>query len=94
MTESAADNTLMTTINASLPLLPAIQDSSIVTATAANTVVNPVVSVSPHNSLQVTTSEVATAIQALAQDPIAMQQQVQQVEQVVAQAQQQVEQVN
>jgi hypothetical protein len=96
--ESTANDSLLKTINAAL--MPTIQESPIVSATAAVAVasVNPSVNVSTHNALQVASEvmpNVATAIQALAQqDPVVMQQQVQQVEQVVAQAQQQVEQVS
>ncbi|XP_032454951.1 nuclear factor of activated T-cells 5 isoform X9 [Nasonia vitripennis] len=94
--EPTPDDSLLKSINAAL--LPTIQESPIVTAATAVAVasVNSSVNVTAHNPLQVSPEvmpSVATAMQALAQDPVNLQQQVQQVEQVVAQAQQQVEQV-
>ena len=87
--EPPTDDSLLKSLNAAL--MPSIQESPIVTAAAAT------VNSNAANSLQVSNEvipNVATTLQALAQqDAVVMQQQVQQVEQVVAQAQQQVEQV-
>ncbi|XP_014219918.1 nuclear factor of activated T-cells 5-like isoform X2 [Copidosoma floridanum] len=92
--DPSQDNSLLKSINTAL--LPSMQDSSVTAVGAAATSVNPNVSVTSHNTLQVTANEVipsAVATMALVQDTVSIQQQVQQVEQVVAQAAQQVEQV-
>lgn len=77
-------------------LMPSIQESPIAAVvTAVASASGGGVSPSAHNPMQVTSEvipSVATAM-ALAQNPVSIQQQVQQVEQVVAQAQQHVEQV-
>lgn len=87
--EPTPDDSLLKTINAAL--LPTIPESPIVTTATAVANVSSSVNITSHNPLQVS-SEVMP-MQALAQDSVNLQQQVQQVEQVVAHAQQQVEQV-